>query len=355
MKRLVQALAGLAISGVALWLTLRGKDLGAIWAEIRQADYRYLAPYILILLAIHLIKTVRWRILLEPVARVPFPRLNAVAAVGFMALVMLPFRLGEFARPYLVAERPKLRVSAALSSVVAERVADGIFMGVLLVAALFAVPDGTPGVHFLRVGGLLVSAAFGGVLVFLVMAYRNRELAVRLTARVLGLVSPRLAARVSGMMDAFIHGLRLVPSRRKMVWFLLLTTAYWGLNAFGMGLLGRGFGFELTFVQSCAVLGVLVVGVMIPAGPGMVGTFQGAVVIGLALFLPEAAVRTRGTAYANVLWGAQLAQLVGLGLPFLFSRHIRLAQIFAAPEEVSEELAQEEDGYRAEGTGAPPK
>ena len=52
MKRAIQVVAGLAISAVALWLTLRGKDLGAIWAEVRAADYRYLAPFVLILLAI---------------------------------------------------------------------------------------------------------------------------------------------------------------------------------------------------------------------------------------------------------------------------------------------------------------
>ena len=60
MKRIVQALVGIAISGVALWLTLRGKDVSAIAQEIRAADYRYLAPYLLILLFIHLVRTVRW-------------------------------------------------------------------------------------------------------------------------------------------------------------------------------------------------------------------------------------------------------------------------------------------------------
>ena len=60
MKRALQVVAGLAVSAVALWLTLRGKDLGAIWVEMRDADYRYLAPYVLVLLAIHVVKTVRW-------------------------------------------------------------------------------------------------------------------------------------------------------------------------------------------------------------------------------------------------------------------------------------------------------
>jgi hypothetical protein len=155
-------------------------------------------------------------------------------------------------------------------------------------------------------------------------------------------------------MDAFIHGLRVVPSRSKVAAFFLLTAAYWCLNGWGMGLLARAFDLHLTLVQSFTVLGVLVVGVMIPSGPGMVGTFQAATVLGLSLFVPSAALDTRGTAYANVLWAVQLAFTTALGLFFLFSRHIRIAQIFSAPSEVEEELEEEEKQYRAEGTGAPP-
>jgi uncharacterized protein (TIRG00374 family) len=305
-----------------------------------------------VLALIHVARTVRWGILLEPVAKVPFSRLNAVSAVGFMALLILPFRIGEFARPYLIAERPKIRVSATLSSVVVERVADGLFMAMLLVLTLLAVPEGTPGLRLLRLGGLAVFGAFGALLAFLVVAYRNRAMAVRFTHRMLDPVSPRVAERVSAMMDAFIHGLRLVPSRRKVAAFFLLTAAYWCLNGWGMGLLARAFDLHLTLLQSFTVLGVLVVGVMIPAGPGMIGTFQAATVLGLSLFVPASVLDTRGTAYANVLWAVQLLFTTALGLFFLFSRHIRIAQIFSAPEEVEEALEREEEQYVADGDGA---
>jgi uncharacterized protein (TIRG00374 family) len=353
-KRFLQAVLGLAVSGGALWLTLRGKDLGAIWDAARQADYAWLWPYLGILVLIHLARTLRWGILLEPVAKVPFARLNAVSAVGFMALMILPFRIGEFARPYLIAERPHIRVSATLSSVVVERVADGLFTAALLVLTLLAVPDGTPGLHVLRVGGVAVFGAFVALLAFLVVAYRNRSLAVRFTHRVLDPISPRLAERASGMMDAFIHGMRLVPSRSKVAAFFLLTAVYWCLNGWGMGVLARAFDLKLTLLQSFTVLGTLVVGVMIPSGPGMVGTFQAATVLGLSLFVPKAVLDTRGTAYANVLWAVQLAFTTALGVFFLFSRHIRIAQIVSAPAEVEEELEAEEVEYRAHGDGAPP-
>jgi uncharacterized protein (TIRG00374 family) len=352
-RRLLQILAGLAVSAAALWLTLRGKDLDAIWQATRAADYRYLAPYLLVLLGIHLLRTVRWGILLQPVARVPFGRLNAVSAVGFMALVLLPFRLGEFARPYLVADRPRLRVSAALSSVVVERVADGLFTGLLLIVTLLAVPEGTPGLRLLRLAGAGVSLAFAGLLGFLVLAARNRALAVRLTTRLLGPLSPRLSARLSGMMDAFIHGLRLVPSRAKVALFFALTAAYWGLNGWGMQLLARAFQIELALVDAFTVLGVLVVGVMIPAGPGMVGTFQGAVVLGLSLFVSHEAAAARGPAFANVLWAAQIGFQTALGLIFLFSPHVQVARLLSGPKDTGEALEAEEAEYRAEGDGAP--
>jgi glycosyltransferase 2 family protein len=341
-RRLAQALAGLLVSGVALWLTLRGKDLHGIWEATRSADYAVLLPYTAILLLIHVLRTARWALLLEPLGPVPLARVNAASAVGFMALALLPFRLGELARPVLVSDR-RLRVSSALSTIVVERIMDGLFTGVLLVTALLLLPDGTPGVRFLRAAGVAVSGAFAGLLAFLVLAARSRALALRVVARVVRPVAPRLAERAASVLDAFIHGLKQVPSRPKLAAVFLLTATYWGVNGWGMKVLAAGFGIDLSLHAAFTVLGVLVVGVMIPAGPGMVGTFQGAVVAGLSLFLARDAVATSGTAYANVLWATQLGVQSALGTMFLFSRHIQRGRLAGGGL----------DQLRAEGEAAP--
>jgi uncharacterized protein (TIRG00374 family) len=332
----------MGVSALAVWLTFRGKDLGAIWRAVQDGDYRYLPVYLASLGVIHLLRTVRWGILLEPVVKVPFARLNAVSAVGFTALLVLPFRLGEFARPYLISDRPRLRVSAALSSVVVERVADGIFTALLLLATLFAVPEGTPHLAELRKAGYVMSALFGGLLAFLVVAYVNREFAVRLVKRLLHPISPGFAGHAGGMLDAFIRGLRLVPSKRKMALFLGLTAAYWALNGWGMHLMARAFALDIQLLDAYTILGVLVAGIMIPAGPGMVGTFQLACAFGLSLFVPEAVAHTRGVAWANVLWASQVGFQLLLGGIFLFSSHIQVARIFRSPEGTAEALDDEE-------------
>ncbi len=326
-SRGLKLLLSLGVSGLFVWLTVRRTDLSHVWMALKAADYRYLAPYAAILVAIHFLRVVRWGILLEPVGQPGFKRLNSAGAIGFMALVIMPFRLGEFARPLLIAERGKIRRSAAMASVVVERVVDGLAMAVVLIVALLLSEPATKdqsAIAWVRAGGWAVFAGFFLLLVFLVVAYLQRDLAVRLTNRLARPVSHKLAEKLCGMIDAFIGGLRMVPDRRKALLFGALTLVYWGINGLGMAILARGFGFNVSPAAAFAVLGVLIIGVMIPAGPGMLGTFQGAVVIGMKLFFPEPSQEAGLQAYAWILWAAQFAQQILFGFYFLLLGHVSI-------------------------------
>ncbi len=322
MKRALKLVGGLLVSLAFVWLSLRGKDMGAVWRQLREADYLYLVPYFAILLVIHVVRTIRWGKLIEPLQKVSFARLNAVCAVGFMALVLLPFRLGELARPYLIREKGKISGTAAMASVVVERVLDGLIVAALLIVLLLRIPGESAQIRWVRAGGDAMFAFFATLFVFLVVAYWQKPLALRFARATLGRVAPAFCERLCGMLEAFIDGLRALPGWRSLASIVFLTCVYWGINAWGMQILGYGFGIRLGYVQSLTVLGVLVIGVMIPAGPGMAGTFQYFCGLGLALFLGRDATGGRGTAYANVLWASQFVQQVALGVVFLFSRHL---------------------------------
>ncbi len=67
----------------------------------------------------------------------------------------------------------------------------------------------------------------------------------------------------------------------------------------------------------------------------------------LALFAPRDAVATRGTAYANVVWAAQLVVTTAIGLVFLFSRHIQIGRVLAAGQAIESGLEAEEAEYQS--------
>jgi uncharacterized protein (TIRG00374 family) len=322
---------GLAVSGVLVWLTLRGEvpclggppdcrvtKLAQLWTSLRAADYRWLALYLVMLAAIHLIRTVRWGLLLEPLGKPSFARLNRASAVGIMAMVLLPFRLGELARPLLIADSGKIRRSAALASVVVERVVDGIAMAAVLIVALLLSKPVTPdhrSLDLIRASGWCVFACFFALLVFCVAAYLQRQWAVRLTMKAFSPVSPQLARKLAEMLDAFIGGLKLVSDPRRIAWFALLTVLYWTVNGLGLMLVAN-----LAFHLPLSTAG----------GPASIGTFQWAIIVGMGLFFPEPANAGNLVAYAWVLWGAQVAQYVSFGLFFLIQGQVPLGSLWRA-------------------------
>jgi uncharacterized protein (TIRG00374 family) len=316
-KRLLKFLASLAVTLVFGWWAFRDTHWAEQWASLRAANYAWVLPYIVILLLIHLCRTARWGALLATQERVRFRALNDASAIGFMMLLVLPFRLGEFARPFLIAQRSNIRRSAAMTSVVLERIADGVFVALLLRGLLFFVHGETTPVRLARYGANAMFLIFFGGFVFLLFAAWNHDRAVGLVRGTLGRLSPAMGERASAIVDSFVGALKQRHRPIELVAFLAWTLLYWGLNGFGMWVLMRAFPFQLSLFQSYVAMGLVVVGVMIPAAPGMVGTFQAAVKLGLSIFLPASVVNGPGLAYANVLWLCQTAQQIGLGLLFL--------------------------------------
>jgi len=320
----------LAISGAAIYFSLRHTKVSEVVAAMAAADPLRIALYVCVLLCIHLLRTLRWGILLEPLGKVSFKRLNSASAVGFMLLMLLPLRLGEFARPLLIARPPpgggpQLRRSGALASVVVERIVDGIFIGLLGILCLRTLGEHAAGryLDFARSASLLVAAGFFSLCVALVLAVLFRDRALLLAGRILRPLSPRLAERVAGMLDAFISAVHL-GSGWKMLAFFALTASYWGLNALGLGVLAPAFGFTgLTPLMLAVILTIQVVGVMVPAGPGMVGTMQFFTQAGLSLFVADG-FSARAAGFANTIWLLQLGEQVALGLTFLLAGHVSL-------------------------------
>ena len=351
-RSVIRGLFSIAVSGGFLALSLRGTDIKAVASQVLRADLRGVFGYFALLLVIHLVRTVRWGLLLQPLGKVSFLRLNTATAVGYMLLVLLPLRLGELARPLLISRPqrgsgPVLPRRGALASCVVERIIDGLAIGALGIIALRALGDHAagPAAEFAQRAVWLVSGGFAALCGIVVAVTFFRERAVGLVRRVLERFSVRLAGGVGRMLDTFIGGLG-VGSGPRLALVLLLTGLHWALHAVGFMWVASSFGFALSPLQACAVLATQVVGVMVPAGPGMVGTSQFFAQLGLSIFVSGtfevASVAARAAAFANTIWFLQIFQQVALGLAFLIGGGVSLSKVIgrAAPVSASsDELA----------------
>lgn len=337
MNRWIKFGLSLAITAGCFWWTFKDTRWAEMFASLRSANYLWLVPYVGLLGVIQLARTLRWGNLLSGLEKVPFKPLNEASAIGFMMLIVLPFRLGEFARPFLIAQRSNIRRSAAMTSVVLERIVDGIVIAVLLRALLFFVPDTAKELSYVRWGANIMFLVFGGGLLFLVVARWQHDRVIGLIRGTLGKLAPGATEKGVHVVDGFVGALKQLPDGKNLALFAFWTALYWVANGLGMSLLARAFDcgagqplcqpMLLTVFQGFVLLAVLIVGLMIPAAPGSAGTFQAFIIIGLSLFLPDEVVHASGVAYANVLWVVQIVQQIVIGLVFMVWSHASFKDI----------------------------
>ncbi len=328
---------------LGIWFTLHkgglkivpeGGDFGAVrWWTV--------PVYFLTLVGFAWFRSVRWRFLLRGVAEVPKSRLFAVSSVGFAAILVMPFRIGEFVRPYMIRTRPEERrageraitMTAATSSVVAERVIDGLYLSIVLALALVFVPHVDPlpdrvvgipvSVEHVRMSGFAMLGLFCVAFVTIAVFYFARSWAHRATLLVVGKVSMRLAEKLAGMAEKFADGLHVFGRGRDAAGFLVETTGYWLLNALGMWLLAYGCGVvhgegsPITFGESCALMGMLGCAILIPGPPGLLGVFQAGIYAGMTMYFPTNVVIGPGAAYVFLLYAIQVVWTLVSGGAFL--------------------------------------
>ncbi len=324
---------GLLVGALFIWLAAREWPLSTLFADALVLDgttlrsgsawafnLTYLIPYFAVLVAIHFLRVIRWYPLLKPLGDVDLVTLNRVSGVGFMYLFILPLRLGELARPYLLARVTNIPMTASLATIVVERVVDGLIVSLLLFVVLFFLPSHEQTAYMqIRIGAYAALALFtAALLVLLAMAVR-REQATRVLRWLGNLFSKSLTTKILGLLDTFFDGLAALPSRRHFVDFLAWSLVYWALNGYGYYVLALGFhGLHVPLLAAYAMMCCVVVGMMLPNPPANVGVYWYFLLQPLTLYGVSTGDAT-ATLFGLVAWLGQFVQQTSFGL-FLAAR-----------------------------------
>jgi uncharacterized protein (TIRG00374 family) len=257
---------GLAISAVALYLTLRGIHFDEIATTLSRAQIAWLIPAVAALMVTLAIRTLRWANLMDGT---PFWTTFHAMTIGYMINSILPFRLGEIARAYVIGERTSVPMARSLSTVVVERLLD-----LATVVALFAVFT-----FFLPMPAQFASAALMGALVIIALlvvagviiwqSNRVERILERIAQRV-----PQLRAEV--LVRSFhdlMAGFQIIRTPRKLAISLLLTAGVWLSTLFVAYFTMMAF-LPARFDEVGLVVVLSNLGGALPSAPGGLGVVQ---------------------------------------------------------------------------------
>ena len=267
---MLRAALGLAISAACLYVFFRDVDAGALASSLADVNLLLLVPAVAVYFAGVWLRAARWQRLVQPFARVPTARLFRVIVIGFAVNNVLPLRLGELVRTFLLRQSHGVPLTATLASILFERLLDLVVLCALLTAVSIFVPlDGWLSGLATVARGVTAGASAGAAVLLLAPPALVRWL-LELAAR----AADRLSARLGRLVRSFLAGLRAVETPGAMISVGALSVACWlaelGLYYFVM--LACGFDSGLSSLLAGMVAANLATA--LPSSPGYVGTFD---------------------------------------------------------------------------------
>lgn len=265
-RGLGRAIVGIAISVVALAVVVRSVDIPTAWETLKGADARWVALLVAFGMADIALRALRWKVLLRPVATVPYRTTLASLLVGYLANNILPARLGEIVRSVDLGERTGLSRSTILGTIVVERVVDTVVVVAIASVAILV----------LSVRGIVASAVMVGLAVTSLLV----------VAIAVGIAAHRLpgAERVSAYMHRWPRvrvvlvrlraGLSIAKDARTMAAAVALSVGSWSFTVLAFAAAAQAVGVEPTMGQAALLAAGTNLATAIPAAPGYVGTFE---------------------------------------------------------------------------------
>ena len=313
------------VSIVLFYLSLRGLHFNEIWASLRKTNAYAFIPIFFIAAAISL-SSFRWSRVAG--ATVRFGEAFVAMLIGMFANNVLPLRLGEVVRGYVLSHKKGLSFTYACSTVALDRFFD--LTGLLLLTLVFfpraSLPPAVSKGIYLVIGVLVLC-------VLLIILLSRESLSNRLSKRILTMEKSFLS-RLSKRVIEVQENLRRIGSPMTILFFVVMSFFTWLSMSIALYFVTLALGVSVPRACIPFVCALLNFGITIPSSPGYVGVYQFLIVYLLSIFgVPRSEGFTVSILY-HASWYIPYT-IVGFGLSLREHLRIRDMRKLEEQEETS--------------------
>ena len=270
-RRFIALGVGILISIIFLGIAFRDLDPQTFIGALGDVNLLWLlAGTVVYALAVTVIAW-RWQFLLAAFRPVPLIPLTRIVAIGYMGNNIYPFRAGEALRIFLLRRNHDVPVAGAATTVIVERIFDGIVMLSFILIGLFLVEVESDRVQ--TVATIAAALFIPAVIVFMLLAAFPNNLRA-LVERVAGFLPENLAKIVLSLSNGVIEGLSGLRSPLHLLGAAATSYTTWAIEAVVYWLVMVAFGLDLGYGAALLVVGTVNLAGLIPASPGQFGVYE---------------------------------------------------------------------------------
>jgi glycosyltransferase 2 family protein len=309
-------IVGFVISLVLLYFSLKDIRFQEIMATLLRANLWLIpVPLVFILIAVVLC-SFRWFRLTG--SGVHFMDTFAALMIGLFVNNVLPARIGEVARAYVISKKRGLSFTYSFSTVLLDRFFD--LTGLLLIAFIFF-PDKSLPAAVSR--SIYILIAFLIFCIACLILFSREQFANRIAGKLTQIKRPlfsQLAERVLMIQE----NLKRINSPFNLIFSVVLSFCTWFSMTIALYLVILMLGIKVDFRHIPFVCALLNLGLTIPSSPGYIGVYQFLLVYLLAIFgVPKYEGFTISIIY-HAMWYIPYNIL---GFIFLFKEHLKIREI----------------------------
>lgn len=328
-RQTIQLLIGFGISAIFIYYLLPGLKLQEVGKSLRTANYWWIVPGVAVYFVGLAARTWRWHYMLRHLKPIPLGRLFPVVCIGYFGNNVYPFRAGEVIRSYVLKRKEDVPMMSSLTTVIIERIFDGLVMLLFVFLALpFApIPDGYR--DFVAVLTVLLVLATG---VFVWMAGQPRRMARLYSWCAARLLPAALRGRVDELFQRFMEGIESLRSPRDVGMIFATSVVVWLMETVKYWFVMHAFDFSVSFLALMLMNGVVNLATTLPSAPGYVGTFD---TPGIETLVAYGVGRDLAAAYTAVLHVALWIPVTAVGAWYFWREQLSWSDFSAAKEEAT--------------------
>jgi glycosyltransferase 2 family protein len=319
LRRVLTGVAAYLVAAAALVWVFHDAQWAKMAKDMAALNWRWVAFGVLFDVLSYVSQGFRWRLLLKPLGRIGTLRTTQAVYAGLFINEILPMRIGEIARGYLVSRWMARPFTSVLPSMAMERLFEGIWLaaGIGVTAVFVPLPR-----DLARAGdvfGLVILALTGGVLFIMLRNKSDRPAeGDPQTGR------DGVGRRLKALLGSLEGGLRSIGLSRSSLAAFFVSLLLFVCQAFSFWFIMKAYGLAPSFWVGAAVFLIIHFGTALPNAPANIGTYQLFCVLGLTLFGVD---KTAAAGFSIVVFVVLTLPLWALGFFALGQSGMTLAAV----------------------------
>jgi uncharacterized protein (TIRG00374 family) len=278
LKRALKYALSFILAGVFLYIAFHNVNFNEVLTTVSHASIFWIIIFIIVLLASHYFRALRWKIILNSVKPdTSIKNLFGALMVGYGVNCVVP-RLGEISRAVLVGKWEGLSRSSMFGAIILERIIDMIFLGLSVFVSLLIWSDDLSKKFPWLASTVYISLVFLAVTVlFLYFVLKFKEKFYGFIVKLLGKISESFAHKTAHVFEMLLQGFASLRGTKNYILTFFLSVLIYMLYALssyvGFFTLGMESIMPVTYAMGWVLMSISAIGVVIPT-PGATGSYH---------------------------------------------------------------------------------